>query len=104
MKRRVLILVPIRGPARRAALPRGAGRLFDEPPTALSLAGFIAARYTFEVLDGIDGPVTRASALAAFQKRREIDLGGFRISYQGQRRSASFATQSMLTPDGRVVG
>ncbi|MBC5783344.1 ABC transporter substrate-binding protein [Ramlibacter sp. USB13] len=79
-------------------------RLFDEPPTALSLAGFIAARYTFEVLAGIEGPVTRASALAAFQKREDRDVGGYWVRYQGQRRSASFVTQSMLTPDGRVVG
>jgi ABC-type branched-subunit amino acid transport system substrate-binding protein len=79
-------------------------RLFDEAPTALSLAGFIAARYTIEVLEGIDGEITRATALAAFQKRREIDLGGYRVSFQGQRRGASFVTQSMLTPDGRVVG
>lgn len=79
-------------------------RLFDEAPTALSLAGFIAARYTYQVLEDIDGQITRASALAAFQKRREIDLGGYRISFQGQRRGASFVTQSMLTPDGRVVG
>jgi hypothetical protein len=79
-------------------------RLFDEAPTALSLAGFIAARYTFEVLDGIDGEITRAAALTAFHKRSEIDLGGYRVSFQGQRRGASFVTQSMLTPDGRVVG
>lgn len=80
------------------------GRLFDEPPTPLSLAGFIAARYAFEVLDGIEGPITRGSALAAFQKRPDMDLGGYRISFRGQRRGASFVTQSMLTPDGRVVG
>jgi hypothetical protein len=79
-------------------------RLFDEPPAALSLAGFIAARYTFEVLDDIDGPITRASVLAAFQQRRDVDVGGYRISFQGQRRGASFVTQSMLTPDGRVIG
>ena len=42
-------------------------RLFDEPPTPLSLAGFIAARYTYEVLNDIDGPLTRQSALTAFQ-------------------------------------
>lgn len=80
------------------------GRLFDEPPTALSLAGFIAARYTFEVLEEVDAPLTRASALAAFQKRRDMDVGGLRISFQGLRRGASFVTQSMLTPDGRIVG
>lgn len=79
-------------------------RLFDEPPTALSLAGFIAARYTCEVLEDLDGPVTRGSALAAFQKRRDLDVGGYRISFQGQPRGSSFVTQSMLTPDGRVVG
>lgn len=79
-------------------------QLFDEPPAALSLAGFIAARYTFEVLDAVEGPLTRASVLAAFQQRRDMDVGGYRISYQGLRRSASFVTQSMLTPDGRVVG
>lgn len=80
------------------------GRLFDEPPAALSLAGFIAAQYTYEVLADVEGPVTRASALAAFGRRRDMDLGGYRISFQGLRRGASFVTQSMLTPDGRVVG
>lgn len=79
-------------------------RLFDEPPAALSLAGFLAARYTFEVLNEIDGPVTRASALAAFQRRQEVDLGGWRVRFDGQRRASAFVTQSMLTPDGRVVG
>ena len=79
-------------------------RLFDEPPAALSLAGFIAAHYTFEVMNDIDGPVTRASVLAAFQRRREIDVGGYRISFAAGRRAAGFATQSMLTPDGRVIG
>ena len=79
-------------------------RLFDEPPVALSLAGFIAAQYTYEVLAGIDGTVTRASALSAFQQRTAIDLGGYRISFDANRRSAKYVTQSMLTADGRVVG
>jgi ABC-type branched-subunit amino acid transport system substrate-binding protein len=79
-------------------------RLFDEPPVALSLAGFIAAHYTFEVLGDIDGAPTRANTLAAFQRRRDVDVGGFRVSFEGLRRSAGFVTQSMLTADGRVVG
>jgi hypothetical protein len=79
-------------------------RLFDEAPVALSLAGFLAAHYTFEVLNDIDGPITRASALAAFQRRPEQDLGGFRAGSAAQRRGSGFVTQSMLTPDGRVVG
>ncbi|MBI2768576.1 MAG: ABC transporter substrate-binding protein [Burkholderiales bacterium] len=79
-------------------------RLFDEPPVALSLAGFIAAQYTHDVLAEIDGAVTRASALAAFQKRTAADVGGYRISFNSQRRSSTYVTQSMLTADGRVVG
>lgn len=79
-------------------------RLFDEPPVSLSLAGFIAARYTCEVLADVEGAPTRAAVLAEFQRRREFDLGGFRVSFDTQRRSASYVTQSMLAADGRVVG
>ncbi|HVZ43998.1 MAG TPA: ABC transporter substrate-binding protein [Ramlibacter sp.] len=79
-------------------------RLFDEPPTPLSLAGFIAAQYTYEVLSAMEASVfTRASVLAAFQKREVMDVGGFRVAYDQQRRSASFVAQSMLTVDGRLV-
>ncbi len=79
-------------------------RLFDEPPTPMSLAGFIAARYTFEVLNDIDGALTRQTALAAFQRRATLDVGGFRIAFDPRRRSGTFVTQSMLTMDGRVIG
>jgi ABC-type branched-subunit amino acid transport system substrate-binding protein len=79
-------------------------RYYDEPPSALGLAGYIAAHYTFEVLDDIEGVPTRASALAAFRRRAPVDIGGYRVSYDAARRSATFVTQSMLTADGRVVG
>ena len=79
-------------------------RLFDQPPVTLSLAGFIAARYTFEVLNNIGGEITRASALTAFQRRDNVDVNGFRVSFNPQRRSSSYVTQSMLTLDGRVIG
>lgn len=79
-------------------------RLFDEPPTPLSLAGFIAARYTYEVLSNVEGPLTRQSALAAFQKRNTLDVGGFRISFNSQRRSTTYVTQTMMTTDGRLIG
>jgi ABC-type branched-subunit amino acid transport system substrate-binding protein len=79
-------------------------RLFDEPATPLSLAGFIAARYTYEVLADVDGALTRQGALAAFQRRGQVDVGGYRIAFNPQRRSATYVTQSMLTVDGRVVG
>lgn len=79
-------------------------RLFDEPPTPLSLAGFIAASYTYEVLNEVDATLTRANALAAFQRRAKIDIGGFRVSFNLQRRSSTYVTQSMMTVDGRLIG
>lgn len=79
-------------------------RHFDEPPSPQGLAGYIAARYTAEVLQGINGPLNRSTVLAAFRQRQNLDLGGFQITYQGQRRSNAYVTQSMLTSDGRIVG
>ena len=79
-------------------------RLFDEPPTPHSLAGFIAARYTFEVLNDIDGPLTRQSALAGFQKRASLSIGGFRVNFNTHGRSGAYVTQSMMAPDGRLIG
>lgn len=79
-------------------------RLYDEPPSPQGLAGFIAAKYAAEVLQQINGPITRANALAAFQQRKPVTVGGWSVSYQDKKRSAPFVTQSMLSSDGRIVG
>jgi ABC-type branched-subunit amino acid transport system substrate-binding protein len=79
-------------------------RLFDEPATPQSLAGYIAARYTHDILSAIEGPPTRQTALLAFQKRQAIDVGGFRVSFDAQKRSGAYVTQSMITADGRLLG
>lgn len=84
----------------RAAL----ARLFDEPASSLSLAGYLAARYTQQVLAGIQGPLDRASTWAAFKQRQTIDLGGFRVAYDDRGLGGAYVTQSMLTADGREVG
>jgi ABC-type branched-subunit amino acid transport system substrate-binding protein len=80
------------------------GRLYDEPPTPHSLAGFMAARYTFEMLQNVDGSLSRASTLQAMQKRGSMDLGGFRVALDSKSRSGTYVTQSMLSSDGRLVG
>lgn len=79
-------------------------RLFDEPPSALRLAGFIAARYTYEVLAAMDGTLSRQSVLSSFQKHATMNLGGFRIAFNSRHRSSAFVTQSMMTLDGRLIG
>lgn len=80
------------------------GRLYDEAPTPLSLAGFVAARYTFETLRSVDDALTRQNVLSALGRRNAIDLGGFHIALEGKGRGGTYVTQSMLTPDGRIVG
>ena len=80
------------------------GRYLDEPPTPQSLAGYLAARYTYEMLSSLDAAPTRASVLSAMQKRGSLDLGGFRIDLDGKRSTGSFVTQSMISTDGRLVG
>lgn len=79
-------------------------RYFDEAPTPQSLAGFIAARFTAQVLSRTEGPLTRKSAVQAFQQRASVDLGGFQINAPDSRLSRAYVTQSMLTPDGRLIG
>ncbi|WP_028605489.1 hypothetical protein [Ottowia thiooxydans] len=79
-------------------------RLFDEPTSSLSLAGYLAARYTQQVLAGTTGTIDRASVLAAFQQRQAADIGGFRVSYDARGLGSTYVTQSMLTVEGREVG
>lgn len=80
------------------------GKLADEAPSALSLAGYVAARYTYEVLQSVDGAITRKSALQAFSRRAPVDLGGLRIAPDARGSATPFVTQSMTTADGRLVG
>lgn len=80
------------------------GRLFDEPPTPQSLAGYASARYCIDVLQAVEGTLTRSAALAAFQRRSVVDLGGFKVDPDKRRRGSAFVTQSMIAVDGRLVG
>lgn len=80
------------------------GRLYDEPPTPQSLAGYLAAHYSYEVLAGIDTGLSRTSVLQAFQRRAALDLGGFRVEPQLRQKNSAYVTQSMISADGRIVG
>ena len=79
-------------------------RLYDEPPSPQSLAGYLSARYAQEVMGNLDGGLNRTNALQAFSRRLPIDLGGFRINPDPKRKSPAYVTQNMLAADGRLVG
>jgi ABC-type branched-subunit amino acid transport system substrate-binding protein len=79
-------------------------KYYDEPPTALSLAGYLSARYTAQVLQNARGSLNRSSAYEAFAKRQSVDMEGFRVSYDNGKLQSAYVTQSMISSDGRVIG
>jgi ABC-type branched-subunit amino acid transport system substrate-binding protein len=79
-------------------------KYYDEPPTALSLAGYLSARYTAQLLQTVRGNLSRSTAFEAFSRRQSIDLEGFRVAYDNGKLQTAYVTQSMLSADGRVVG
>lgn len=79
-------------------------KYYDEPPTALSLAGYLSARYTAQVLQSVRNNLNRSAAFEAFSRRQAMDLEGFRVAYENGKLQSAYVTQSLLTADGRVVG
>lgn len=78
-------------------------KYFDEPPTALSFAGYISARYTAQMMLSASS-FSRGAVFDAFVRRQTMDLDGFRIDVEAGRLRSAFVTQSMISADGRVVG
>ena len=81
-------------------------KLFDEEPSPISLAGYMAGLYAAQALQRAGGPagVSRDSLLAQCAKRQPIDLRGFRFDFADGRRGSQYVTQTLLGSDGRLVG
>lgn len=76
---------------------------FDEPPTALSLAGYISARYTAQMMLTAKN-LTRSAVYEAFVRRQSMNLEGFPVDLDKGRLTTAYVTQSMISMDGRVIG
>jgi len=79
------------------------GRLFDEAPSPVSLAGYLAGRYAATVLAATGPNPTRAKVLAEFQRRRPIELDGWRVEYTNNGRASSFVSQTLLNVQGNFI-
>lgn len=86
--------------AYRAALKR----FFDEAPSPVSLAGYIAGRYMADVLGKLDADATRAMVLSELQRGPALDVGGFRVDFSSGGRGSSFVNQMMLQGNGKLIG
>jgi hypothetical protein len=79
-------------------------RLLDEAPSPISLAGYLAGRYAASVLGGAGPNPTRARVLAEFQRRRPLELDGWRLEFTEKGRASSFVSQTLLNTQGDFVG
>ena len=76
----------------------------DEPPSHLTLEGFIAAKALVAVMRSIDGDINRTSVLAALRARRALDLDGFTLSFaENSNRGSRFADLTLLRKDGTLL-
>lgn len=79
-------------------------RLFDEPPSPISLAGYLAGRYAAQVIAGAGPNPTRSKVLSEFQRRKPIELDGWRVEYMNGSRASSFVSQTLLNTQGAFIG
>jgi len=56
------------------------------------------------VLGTLDAGASRSAVLAEFERRRPIDLDGYRIEFTGPGRGSSFVSQTLLGANGRLIG
>jgi branched-chain amino acid transport system substrate-binding protein len=76
----------------------------DEPPTAASFEGFIAAKTLVEVLRKSGGEMSRAGVLAALKRSPKLNVGGVRFEFVGgNARGANYADIVLLRKDGRLI-
>lgn len=78
--------------------------LFDEEPTPLSFAGYLAGLYVASLLGRISGAPTRDGLLALVRSRPGADLQGFGTPFLQGTRGSSYVTQTLLRGDGRLIG
>jgi hypothetical protein len=79
-------------------------RLFDEAPSPISLAGYLAGRYAAAVYMAAGPNPGRAKVLAEFQRRRPLELDGWRLEFTEKGRASGFVSQTMLNTQGTFVG
>jgi hypothetical protein len=79
-------------------------QLFDEPPSTISLAGYIAGLYAVAMVRDAGAALSREGMLAQVGRRQPQDLGGWRVDFQSDHRGSRFVTHMLLSASGGLVG
>lgn len=77
---------------------------YDEAPTPVSLAGYVAGRYAAQLLVRTGAGASRNAVLADAMRRAELDLGGVAIDFTRNRRGSAYVNQILLQGGGRLLG
>lgn len=80
------------------------GELYDEPPSTISLAGYLAGQYTAALVREAGSPLTREHLLDGVSRRRPVSLGGWAIDFRDGRRGSQFVNPTLLDSSGRLIG
>lgn len=76
----------------------------EEDPSPMSLAGYLAGRYTVKLLARLEKP-TRAAVLEEVRRRPAADLEGYHVAFgPGRLRGSTLVAQTMVSRDGRMIG
>jgi branched-chain amino acid transport system substrate-binding protein len=76
----------------------------DEPATQFTLEGYLAAKALVTILRRDGTKPGRANVLAAIQRAREIDVGGFTFDFrQGVERASTFIDLTVLSAKGGLT-
>jgi hypothetical protein len=84
----------------RAALQR----FFDEAPSSISFAGFLAGSAAAELCRRAGARSSRDALLAEVERRAPMNLGGFAIEFAEGARGSRYITHTLLGGQGRLVG
>jgi ABC-type branched-subunit amino acid transport system substrate-binding protein len=75
----------------------------DEPPSHLTLEGFLAAKTLVAALRKSRKEATRAEIAAALRSLDKVDIGGVTVSFLGQSRGYSFVDIAFLRRNGTLL-
>lgn len=76
----------------------------DEPPSHLTLEGFMAAKALVKALEKISGDINRGSIVAALAGNRRYDLDGMTLAFsKASDRGSHFVDIAYLRRSGRLV-
>lgn len=79
--------------------------LYDDAPSPLGLAGFVAGRYAADLLRRVAANPTRAALLDEVRRRPGADIDGYLLRFDKDRpRGSQFVTQIMIGRSGRLLG